>query len=678
MSRFKQLLSGSNEPLVMESTSLFALAALLTLVQLPHVLNLPIWVSLFGIGIIALRVYARGTPNKRAWRYLFSSPAVTTVAIVGALLIRLHYGYFLGRDPCVAFLFLLVSLKFAEYRRSADATLLLGLACVLMLTQYFYSQSIIAAVVTLPAVFALGHALAVLRDPSHAMASKPQLRLIGKLLLQGLPIAILLFVLFPRLPGPLWSMPDDASAQTGLSDTMNPGDIGNLSQSNEVAFRVEFDGAVPAPDARYWRGPVLTRFDGYTWSPEQKVTHAVPAEEVPGASEYTVMLQPHKNHWLFALDQAVSIPRKDGSVAAVGTASNFATLTSSGQLLAKDPVTRVTRYTQRSNVSSTFQAPVKPTEHELAYPGNMPRTVQLAAEISSQSDSASDYVQRVLARFNQMDYRYTLKPGLLGDTPVDEFLFDTRQGFCEHYASAFTLLMRAAGIPARVVTGYLGGEMNDDYMIVRQSDAHAWSEVYIDGVWQRFDPTGAVAPSRVERGLSAALPQGELTGLRHNKAFSWTNKLALAWDSVNHDWQRLIVDYNNKSQDGLMEKLGLPTMALWQIALFILGTAGLWALWMLRSPLQRNRKKLSTADTVWKKVEKWLNTQNITRDPSETPQAFLDRACHELQHVEKDLRAIGDLLLPARFAPLSETVAVQQARSAESNLAMLVKKAAAK
>lgn len=671
MSRLKQLLTGNKEPLIMEATSLYALAALLTLVQLPHLLNLPIWVSAFGISVIALRVYARRTPNKPAWQFLFSSPTVTTVAIIGALLIRFHYGYFLGRDPCVAFLFLLVSLKFAEYRRSSDATLLLGLACVLMLTQYFYSQSIIAAIVTLPAVFALGHALAVLRDPSHEMAAKPQLRLIGKLLMQGLPIAIALFLLFPRFSGPLWSMPDDATAKTGLSDTMRPGDIGDLSQSNEVAFRVEFNGEVPPPDSRYWRGPVLTNFDGFTWSPEKNLSEAYPAANNPSALEYTVMLQPHKSHWLFALDQAVSIPAKDGSLTPVGTTSNFASLTTSGQLLANEPITRVTRYTQRSMVSGEFSAPVKPTASELNYPGNMPRTVNLAAQISSDSQSASEYANRVLQRFNQLDYHYTLQPGLLGDTPVDEFLFDTQKGFCEHYASAFTLMMRAAGIPARVVTGYLGGEMNDDYMIVRQSDAHAWSEAYIDGVWQRFDPTAAVAPSRVEQGLSAALPQGELTGFRHNKAFTWTNKFSLAWDALNHDWQRLIVDYNNDSQENLFEKLGLPNMKLWQITAFILAVAGLWALWMLRSPLQRNRKHLSVADKVWKKLENWLSTQSITRATSETPQAFLDRACLELKHGENELRQIGKLLMPARFAPISTDVAAEHARRAEQDLKAL-------
>jgi len=358
--RPKLTLNRQSDPLVMESSSLMALAALLMLVQLPHVLNLPIWISLFGLAVIALRVYARRTPNDVRWQYVFSTPTITLVAVLAAALIRGHYGYFLGRDPCVAFLFVLISLKFGEYRRSADATLLVGLACVLLLTQYFYSQSLISAVVTLPAVFALGHALAVLRDPSHPLAKKPQLRLVGKLLLQGLPIALILFVLFPRLPGPLWSIPDDAMGKTGLSDTMRPGDIGALSQSDEVAFRVEFNTNPPAPDARYWRGPVLTNFDGFAWTPSKTITEAYPASAQADALEYTVMLQPHKQNWLFALDQAVSIPAKDGSITAAGKASNFASLTSSGQLLTKDPVTRVTRYKQRSLVSSQFQSPVRP------------------------------------------------------------------------------------------------------------------------------------------------------------------------------------------------------------------------------------------------------------------------------------------------------------------------------
>jgi len=272
-----RLFGKPSDPLIMESSSLVALAALLMLVQLPHVLNLPLWVSGFGISLIALRVYARRSATNIKWRYLFSTPVIALMAIVGALFIRAHYGYFLGRDPCVAFLFILVSLKFAEYRRSADATLLVGLSCILLLTQYFYSQSLLSAVVTVPAVFALGNALLVLRDPDHALAQRPQLALIAKLLMQGLPIALLLFVVFPRLPGPLWSLPDDAVGKTGLSDTMSPGDIGTLSRSSEVAFRVEFNGTPPPPDERYWRGPVLSQFDGFRWSPIINTTEAYPS-----------------------------------------------------------------------------------------------------------------------------------------------------------------------------------------------------------------------------------------------------------------------------------------------------------------------------------------------------------------------------------------------------------------
>jgi len=644
MKRLKQAVAKNSDPLVMDSSSLIALAALLILVQLPHVLNLPIWISVFSLAVIALRVYARGTPSIKRWKYIFSSTTITIAAVIGAIFIRLHYGYFLGRDPCVAFLFLLISLKFGEYRRSSDATLLIGLACVLLLTQYFYSQSLLSAVVTIPAVFALGHALAVLRDPTHPLAKKPQLRLVGKLLLQGLPIALVLFVLFPRLPGPLWSIPDDAMGKTGLSDTMRPGDIGTLSQSSEVAFRVEFNTSPPAPDARYWRGPVLTRFDGFTWSPDNTITEDYPDKEIPGALEYTVMLQPHKQSWLFALDQAVSVPRKDGTITPPGRVSTFATLTTSGQLLAKEPITRVTRYTQRSSLTHQLQSPALPNSAELAYPSNMPRTEQLARDLFAESTSPRDYANRVMQRFNRLNYRYTLQPGLLGNNPVDEFLFDTQQGFCEHYSSAFTVMMRAVGIPARVVTGYLGGEMNEDYMIVRQSDAHAWSEVYIDGRWQRFDPTAAVAPERVENGVRAALPEGELSRLSNITSYSWTKTIGLTWDSINHKWQRMVVDYNNRSQENLFKKIGLPSLTAWQITTIILCIAGLWCLWMLQSPLQRRKKPTLPADRVWKKLEALLDDHGVKREPSETPSAFLDRACEELSEWSEDIRKIGTTL----------------------------------
>jgi len=656
-----------NEPrdgLVMEASSLFALAALLTLVQLPHVLNLPLWVSAFGLSIIALRVYARRSPNTKYWRHIFSTTTITALAVLGAVLIRAHYGYFFGRDPCVAFLFILVSLKFAEYRRSADATLLLGLSCILLLTQYFYSQSLIAALVTVPAVFALGHALAVLRDPKHALAQRPQIKLVGKLLLQGLPIAALLFVLFPRLPGPLWSLPDDAAGKTGLSDSMSPGDIGVLSQSSEVAFRVEFNDTPPAKNELYWRGPVLSLYDGFVWRPAQNTVEMRPANNSAFSIEYTVTLQPHQQHWLFALEQTASIPKRSGDIHSTAAASEFTKLTSTGQLMARRPVKRVLRYTQRSNLGDRFFSPILPTQAELFVPVNMPRTKALADKLIAQSSSAEDYAARVLRRFSEQNYRYTLQPGLLGDSPVDEFLFDTQAGFCEHYSSAFTLLMRAAGIPARVVTGYLGGEMNDDYMIVRQSDAHAWSEVYINGAWQRFDPTAAVAPSRVEQNVRQALPSGELSSFRDSTAFSWTKSLALAWDSVNHDWQRLVIDFNNRSQEDLFKKLGLPSFELWQIVAIVLALSAIWSAWLLRRPLSPRKQKLSPADRAWKELENFLKEQGLEREKSEAPHAYLDRACPPDENQTGELRNLGQLLLRARFGPVPESVAAEQAHAA--------------
>jgi len=254
----------------LDKRSLYALGALLILSQLPHVLHLPLWVSFIGVGIVALKLLAHQKPT-RLLTLLLSPLSMTIIAFGGAVMVRMHYGYFLGRDPCVAFLFILVSAKFAEVRKPSDSTLLLCLAGFLLLTQYFYSQSILSALVTLPAVLALGNALAVVRDSTNARSARKNVAMVAKLLIQGAPLAVLLFVVFPRMPGPLWSLPEDAAAKTGLSDSMSPGTIGSLSRSDEVAFRVEFNGSHPPPNQRYWRGPVMDNFDGRQSQPTKLV-----------------------------------------------------------------------------------------------------------------------------------------------------------------------------------------------------------------------------------------------------------------------------------------------------------------------------------------------------------------------------------------------------------------------
>ena len=431
-----------------DKRSLIALAVLLLLAQLPHLTHLPAWVGGLGAIIVAGRLLQSHYPDNTSLKLLLSPIVMAIIATSCALLIRWHYGYFLGRDPCVAFLFLLVACKFAEIRRTADATLLLCLASFLLLTQFFYSQTILSAIITLPAVLALGHALAVLRDPTHSANARTQVKLVVKLLLQGAPIAALLFVVFPRLPGPLWSLPDDAMAKTGLSDSMQPGNISRLSQSDEVAFRVEFHGPVPPMNQRYWRGPVLTEFDGQGWSMSPRLL--VINEESPTSTdtiEYTVTLQPHQQRWLFALEHTTQLPHTTHADAKI---EMQAQLTSDHQLFNHVPVKKVIRYRQQSDLGASFRPIRAPSVTDTQLVGKNTQTAAFAQAQRRKTGSDIAYIESLLSWFHSAPFRYTLEPTLLGDNPVDEFLFDTRNGFCEHYASAFVVLLRAAAIPARV------------------------------------------------------------------------------------------------------------------------------------------------------------------------------------------------------------------------------------
>ncbi len=652
--------------------SLKALAALLLLAQLPHVLHLPVWVSLLGAGIVCLRLWAELRPAHRWLRRLLSPIPVTAIAMAGAVLIRFHYGYFLGRDPCVAFLFLLVAAKFAEYRKSNDATLLLCLSGFLLLTQYFYSQNILSAIVTLPAVLALGNALIVLRDPRNSTDATANLRLTGKLLLQGAPLAALLFVVFPRMPGPLWSLPEDSMGKTGLSDSMTPGSIGALSLSDKVAFRVDFDGPAPPPRQRYWRGPVLTEFDGFRWSASRQQQQALPdtgdGNPMGTPLEYTVMLQPHRQRWLFALDRAASLPVSD----APDTADRrvLAALTTNGQLISRKPVSRLIRYRQRSILSDSY-APLRsapPSTLQLA--GNHPRASAFASRLRAESDGERDYARRLLSWFNREEFHYTLQPQVLGDRPVDEFLFKAREGFCEHYASAFVVMMRAAGIPARVVTGYLGGEMNENYMIVRQSDAHAWTEALIDGRWTRFDPTGAVAPSRVDTGMASALGDGEPVPRMARLDSDWVRSLQLSWDALNHDWQRLVVDFDNDSQFRLWERLGTAKPALWQLTAVVMSAALLWFVLLLGLPHWR-RGDMPAAERLWQRFCRRLAKRGITRRNDEPPGAFIERAVLAVPRFGAEIRQVGEHITRLRFVSLPADDGRAEHRAASRQLRRL-------
>ncbi|MGH8850965.1 MAG: transglutaminaseTgpA domain-containing protein [Casimicrobiaceae bacterium] len=646
-------MSVKRAPLPLTRPHLGALAALLVCAQMPLWMHVDRWIAVTGTALIVARLVfpfdRNNLRNLRRW-------LLPVFALAAAIGIRVGYGYFLARDPCVAFLYVLVGIKFLEARGTRDGALLVCLALFLALTQFFYAQTIVSALFALPALLAAGVALALLRVSAGAdLAWRPQVRATITLILQGLPIAALLFVLFPRLAGPLWGSPLESGARTGLSETMSPGSISDLSLSDEVAFRVEFSGAPPEPSQRYWRGPVFARFDGTTWRALHKLRTGRFVPQSARPIDYTVTIEPHGKLWLFALEHPTEPPHAPSPDAPTGAAEGpIAILTYDQQLLAKAPVAQAVRYAVRSSAGGDFAAVSGDAFDNLQLPRGNPRTVEFARDLRARSASDRAYIAAVLDWFRNESFTYTLAPDILDKDPVDGFLFDTRRGFCEHFAGAFALLLRAAGIPSRVVTGYQGGEMNPtgEYMIVRQSDAHAWTEALLDGRWQRIDPTAAVAPSRIERGIGAALPIGERVPYLARIEMTWLKSLRLRWDAVNYHWQRSFVGFNLERQRDFLRDIGMSGAPPWRVALLLGIAASLWG----AAVLGLSRLRLSRVDAevaLWRAACRRLARAGLARRPDEGPLAYAARAAARWPARAALIGAIAERYAALRYGPAS-------------------------
>ncbi len=641
-------------------TQLRWLGALLIAAQVPQAFHLPVAIAVLGLGLVALRLWLTSPAAPRALSPLTRLPtwAPGVFAIFVAVAIRAWYGYLLGREPSVAFLYVLSSIKFFEARPRRDGTLIMCLAVFLLITPFLSDQSMLAAVATLPALIVLGVTLDSLERSASPIDDAGSRRAAFKrtltLIAQGLPIALLLFVMFPRLTGPLWGLPADRQARTGLSDTMTPGKFTEITLSDDVAFRVDFDGTPPPSSQRYWRGPVLSRFDGRTWSGTMPQLASVNAPQSGRRINYTVTLEPSGQPWLFALDVPSSLPRTDVEGGAAGPPASFLGITRDQQLLMRAPITQPLRYTQTSVLRNVYPATsISEARANLRVPSGNPRTIEFARELRANASDDAPFIDAVLRFYRTEPFVYSLVAPMLDRDPVDQFLFDTRRGFCEHYASSFVLLLRAAGIPARVVTGYQGGEINRNggYLIVRQSDAHAWAEALVDGMWRRYDPTAAVAPSRIERGLSSALPAGETVPLLARFDGGWLKDLGLAWDAVNHGWRRHIVDFNYERQRALWRQWSLDVFSPWEIVLGVVVAAAAWgAVVLLYLAIRRRRQE--RALVLWEDVCRRLSRAGLARQPYEGPLAYAQRAAQRWPQFAIALNAIGEAYATLRYGNL--------------------------
>jgi transglutaminase-like putative cysteine protease len=632
------------------------LGALLIAAQLPQAPHVPVWVAITGIVLVGVRIALMRRDPLRPQLPPARIPSWTLAlfAIAFAVAVRYTFGYLAGRDPSIAFLYILVAIKYLETRTTRDGALLVCLACFLSMTPFFYSQSLFAALAALPVIVLVGVALDVLStrrdEATRSFAPGVAMRRSAVMILQGLPIAVLLFVLFPRLASPLWSLPTDSAARTGLSDSMSPGDISDLSLLDTVAFRVEFQGQPPPNKDRYWRGPVFSQFNGRTWSPGMWSMVSTAAPVAGSAITYTVTLEPNFRRSLFALDLPAGTPAlsADGQMTA---GSLGARVTRDQQVVVRVPVSQTLQYTQQSVLRASYPLVSRAeAASSLGVGVGNPRTIALAREMREQAGSDRAFIAAVLRKFHDEEFVYTLAPPPYGADAVDGFMFEGRRGFCEHYASAFAVMLRATGIPARIVTGYQGGRMNPrgDYMIVRQSDAHAWVEAVLVGRWQRFDPTGAVAPSRIEIGVGDALARDDHLPLFARLDATWLGNLQLTWDAFNYDWRRNVIGFNRDRQQLLWREWRLDQFAAWQGVALVLMLVAAWAA-MVVGWLMWKRRKQERALVLWDDLNRRLARAGLPRQPHEGPLAYASRAALRWPQFAIAVSAIGESFAELRY-----------------------------
>lgn len=613
------------------------------LVLAPHAVRVPIWISVLFLLFAGWRLYAFKSGLAPPHRYVL---AVVVLAMLAG--VYLSYHTLTGRNAGVAMLAALAGMKILETRSLRDAYVIVFLGYFLVVTNFLFSQSIPAGLYMLVVVVVLTGTLIAVTSEESPLTPQRKLKLSAALLLQAVPLMLVAFLLFPRVPGPLWGLPKDAhSAMSGLSDVMQPGNISRLSLSDEVAFRVRFQGDIPPRQRLYWRGPVLWNTDGETWRQDEFRRLAQISADNKGILpvHYTVTLEPHNRRWLFGLDLPVSVP--EGKV-----------MSTDFELRSRKPVRERIRYAMRSYLDyASLTTSRGDIQRGLALPaGKHPKARALALEWRENLDGDRQIVDRALDYFREQPFFYTLTPPVLTGDTVDEFLFDTRRGFCELYASAFAVLMRAAGIPTRIVTGYQGGELNElgDFLTVRQRDAHAWTEVWLNkGGWIRVDPTAAVAPERIEFGMDAAIPPP--IGPRAlniqpsepvRRAF---RSLRQSWDALNSAWNEWVLGYGPDRQRLFLGRFGLDSRDLVRLALALLTLIGLLlaavAVWLARRP--------GTRDPVlraYRRYQRKLERAGLGRANGEGPLDYGRRVAATRPDLAGPVNRITALYIELRYA----------------------------
>lgn len=626
--------------------SLLHLLGVLLLVIAPHLVRLPWWESAATIGLIVWRGYA----SARQWQ-LPPQTLKVGLAVAAFGLVYWTYGRISGQYAGVALLVLMLALKLTEMRSRRDVMVTVFLMYFLLITHFLFSQELWTIVYLLVSATAITAVLVDAHHPGDPLSAREALRIGGTMIAQALPLMVLFFILFPRIPGPIWGLPNDAgSARSGLSETMSPGDISHLVESDEPAFRVKFDGPAPPVDRRYWRGPVFENLDsedGRTWRPRGQIERVSPAVIDPqgATTTYEITLEPMRSRWLFLLDAADPLQLPQGAY-----------VDTTGSVMWPSDIRERKLIRATSKLRYVLEPVLAPRarERNLRLPeGYNPRTLELGQEWRGKGMSDSEIVDAALHMFREQPFIYTLDPPELGRDTVDQFLFKTRRGFCEHFSAAFTVLMRSAGVPARVVTGYQGGLLNEfgGYYLVSQSDAHAWSEVWLDGRgWVRIDPTAAVAPGRIEGGLTRAVTAAEGLPAFLQRRNSLKVFFQVRWDWVNARWNEWVLAYGPDLQERFLSHFGMADTARMILGLTAGVSIGLMliGLYTLRkaNPPPVTEKALQ----LWREAGRRLRSIGFEQRPDEGPRDFARRVADAEPALAGPMLGILDAYLRLRYA----------------------------
>ncbi|GAB4275424.1 MAG: DUF3488 and transglutaminase-like domain-containing protein [Methylomicrobium sp.] len=626
---------------MIEKNVLLFLLTTIGLITLPHAYHIPLSIFVFFMLLLLWRFAGIWRPHWLPGR--FTLLLLTIGGMV--LLYSQHHGLF-GRDAGTRLFITSLALKLLEIRQERDLYLITFLAFIVAASQFLYEQNIAMAGYVLFVCCVLLATLVAINSRTHDTLAS--LKTAASIIGQALPLAIVLFIFFPRVEAPRWMLFEDKSrARTGLSDTMEPGSISELSFSDELVFRVRFNGPIPPNAQRYWRGPVFSKTDGKRWSESRFSafrTAVKPTYDTP-SYDYTLLMEPQDKPWVYALEMATDYPNELRM-----NADFLLTTTGNPDKRAEYRIQSHPKY-----ATGPIEARERTENIQLPNPPS-PKVTALIGELGGFDSSPEHYIERVLRHFNQENFVYTLTPPLMEENPVETFLFESRRGFCSHYAAAFTYLMRAAEIPARVVTGYQGGVLNPvgNFLEIRQADAHAWTEVWLENQgWKRIDPTAAVAPERIEQivNIEQQIASRAISFIDANsdlaRQFDWLKQARQLWSSIDYNWQRWVINYHSVNQSQFLALFGIDSLKKMLYSLIgLLAAVTILLSWLLLSKSRQGTDKvLRCYDRFCRKLAK----AGLKRGIGEGPIDFAKRSKLVYPQKISEIDAITELFVKLRY-----------------------------